>query len=252
MKKDDKLDSSYIGRVKEDYSALQKEHSRLTSAVKARRELERKLEYHLGKLADNRSSLEHWEKIINVATTLCKNFNEPISSLWFRNRLIDFIDSVPDEAQTTPEFCRIIQSIDLYRLQEEAKFVVGESKTEPEYSAYVQKVRNAYRNTRVVFIGGTPQNHMRERLEAAFDVELYWEETDHGDSLDRFQSILSDEKTSLFLAYIPWCSHKHSEEFSDYVKRYGKDFVRLRKGTNPEQIAQAICSQMRHNRGWDL
>ena len=116
---------------------------------------------------------------------------------------------------------------------------------EVSYSPAVQAIRDRYAGTRAVFVGGTPQPHLQARLEKNLNVRLFWSETSHGDSLERFAGLLRDDETRLFLIYIPWCSHKHSEEFAALIKDANKDCVRLRKGTNPEQIAQAICRQFR-------
>ena len=55
---------------------------------------------------------------------------------------------------------------------------------------------------------------------------------------------MKDPDVKLFLVYIPWCSHKHSLDFADIVKKNFKDFVRIRKGPSPETIANAICAQV--------
>ena len=95
----------------------------------------------------------------------------------------------------------------------------------------------------MVFIGGEPKEHIIRRIEDRFNVKLIWNSTNHSDSLNRFDGELSDPDVSLFLIYIPWCSHKHSEELAQIVQRAGKKLVRLRKGTNPDVIAEAICAQ---------
>lgn len=240
----DALELSKAPEVLAACNALNEEFEELRSTVKERRSCEGKVEYHLKKLAINPTSLYDWNKVIEAVTTLCETFREPPSSLWFRRRLVDFIDKTPDEAQVTTAFARVVQEIDLAQLREEEKFVCLPDKSEVEYSPAVRKVREYYGGSNVVFVGGTPQDHLRSRIEEKLNVRLIWSETDHGESLGRFDSALRDENTRLFLIYIPWCSHKHSEEFAASAKNANKDFVRLRKGTNPEQIAQAICRQM--------
>ena len=228
-----------------EVAALTEEFDALRSRLKERKTLEGKVEYHLKKIALEPNSLYDWNKIIEATTTLCETFREPASSLWFRERLRDVVDKIPDEAQTTAAFGRVVQEIDLVRIREEEALAAIFETPEVSYSPAVQAVRERYAGARAVFVGGTPQPHLQARLEKNLNVRLFWSETSHGDSLERFAGFLRDDETRLFLIYIPWCSHKHSEEFATLVKEAQKDCVRLRKGTNPEQIAQAICRQFR-------
>ena len=224
---------------------LAQEIDEFQARLKERRSLEGKVEYHLKKIADGSGSAYDWDKIVEATTTLCETFRKPPSSLWFRERLLDFVDKIPDETQTTDAFGRVVQEIDLYRMREDETTAALFDMPEVGYSPAVQAVRERYAGARAVFVGGTPQPHLQARLEKNLNVRLLWSETSHGDSLERFAGLLRDEETRLFLIYIPWCSHKHSEEFAALIKDANKDCVRLRKGTNPEQIALAICRQFR-------
>ena len=228
-----------------EVDALAEELVPLRNRVKERKTLEGKIDFHLKKIATAPNSLYDWNKIVEATTALCETFREPPSSIWFRERLRDYVDKIPDEAQTTDAFGRVVQEIDLVRIREEEALATIFETPEAVYSPAVQAVRDRYAGTRAVFVGGTPQPHLQARLEKYLNVRLFWSETSHGDSLDRFAGLLRDDDTRLFLIYIPWCSHKHSEEFATLIKEANKDCVRLRKGTNPEQIAQAICRQFR-------
>jgi len=224
---------------------LAQEIDEFQARLKERRSLEGKVEYHLKKIADGSGSPYDWDKIVEATTTLCETFRKPPSSLWFRERLLDFVDKIPNETQTTDAFGRVVQEIDLYRMREDETTAALFDMPEVGYSPAIQAVRERYAGARAVFVGGTPQPHLQARLEKNLNVRLLWSETSHGDSLERFAGLLRDEETRLFLIYIPWCSHKHSEEFAALIKDANKDCVRLRKGTNPEQIALAICRQFR-------
>ena len=228
-----------------DLDELAQEFDAFQARFKERRSLEGKVEYHLKKIADSGGSPYDWDKIVEATTTLCETFRKPPSSLWFRERLIDVVDQIPDETQTTDAFGRVVQEIDLYRMREDETTAALFEMPEIEYSSAIQAVRERYAGARAVFVGGTPQPHLQTRLEKKLNLRLVWSETNHGDSLERFAGYLRDEETRLFLIYIPWCSHKHSEEFATLIKDANKDCVRLRKGTNPEQIALAICRQLR-------
>ena len=241
----DRLTFAETLNVGVEVDALAKEFESFRSRDKERRSLEGKIDYHLKKIAVAPDSLYDWNKIVEATTALCETFREPPSSVWFRERLRDYVDKIPDAAQTTDAFGRVVQEIDLFRIREEEASAPLCETPEISYSPAVQAVRDRYAGARAVFVGGTPQPHLQTRLEKNLNVRLFWSETSHGDSLERFAGLLRDEETRLFLIYIPWCSHKHSEEFATLIKEANKDCVRLRKGTNPEQIAQAICRQFR-------
>lgn len=242
----DRLNLAETLAVADDVAALSDEFNAFRTRDKERRSLEGKVDYHLKKIALAPDSLYDWNKIVEATTALCDTFRVPPSSIWFRERLFDCVDKIPEETQTTDAFGRVVQEIDLARMREDE--AMAKIFDEPEVVAYspaLQAVRERYAGTRAVFVGGTPQPHLQERLEKNLNVRLFWSETSHGDSLERFAGLLRDDETRLFLVYIPWCSHKHSEEFATLIKDANKDCVRLRKGTNPEQIAQAICRQLR-------
>ncbi|MBO7723352.1 MAG: hypothetical protein J6S27_06140, partial [Thermoguttaceae bacterium] len=167
----------------------------------------------------------------------------PVSNPKLREILSPLVKILPEEADITPAFANVIQQIDIFE-EEQANAYIVEPKKPQEPSPLVKLVRGLVSGSKIVWIGGTPIDHLRNRIEERFEVEMLWEENDHGDSLDRFTSVLNDPEVKLFLIYIPWCSHKHSEELTQIIRSSGKSFVRLRKGTNPEQIAAAICQQL--------
>lgn len=241
----DRLDFETTLRLGDEIAELAAEFDETNGRAKERRACEKKIEYHLKKLAATPASPYDWEKIVEATTTLCETFRVPPSSLWFRDRLAPVVDQIPDDAPTTAAFGRVVQEIDLFRTREEEAEAELFETAEVEYSPALRTVRERYAGARVVFVGGTPQPHLQKRLEKRLNVRLVWSETDHGDSLERFDAFLRDAETRLFLVYIPWCSHKHSEEFAALAQNANKDFVRLRKGTNPERIARAICQQLR-------
>ncbi len=249
MRLEDKIELSEYPTLRTAHDELAEKLSSLLDVSKKRDEYKKKLNYHLGLIRGNQSepSLYDWGKVVECVTKLVKDCHEPCSSWLFRDLLKDLVDDVPEELDTTNEFGRVVQEIDDFNeLERERANASFETEEEREPSANVLAVRERLNGGKVVFIGGTPKDHLRNRVEKAFGVSMIWMETSHGDSLDRFETYLNDPEVKLFLAYIPWCSHKHSEEFvSDYVKRWGKDSVRLRKGTNPEQMAVGILEQLK-------
>jgi len=255
MKRYDLLDPSQYDSLFEKYAELNVRFDELRNKTKGLRNESGKLEYYVKKLKEKINSpsrencVNEWNNLVRITTSLCEDYRIPYSSLRFRNLLQDVYDQIPDEIETTETYCRVVQSIEMEitreKEREEEEFrSVTPCFDEDYYSPEVETVRRRYDGAKAVFIGGVPQDHLRSRIESKLNVRLIWTETDHGDSLDRFGACLRDPDVKLFLIYIPWCSHKHSEEFAAYAKDADKDFVRLRKGTNPEIIAQAICKQL--------
>lgn len=192
----------------------------------------------------DRPNIYDWNALDKKVVELLRDYAVKPSSAKLREALRGVVDFIPDELDKSDELCAVVQQIELYELQrlehsEELKETRGQT-VSPELEA----VRKYLGGRKIVFVGGTPQDHMRRRLSRELNAEIIWEESDHGHSLDRFGACLRDPEVAMFLVYIPWCSHKHSEELAAIVQNAGKDFVRLRKGTSPELIACSICGQV--------
>lgn len=193
--------------------------------------------------ADLKKYNSAWQAVVETTTKMCRDFKEPPSSLRLRAALEDLLDQIPDDLEATDEFSLVVQSIELAQ-QDKKNAEVSNSPQSEKLSPEVQAVRSHYHGAKAVFLGGKPVEHLRARLASKLNIDLIWPETSHGDSLDRLSGYVKDPDVKLFLVYIPWCSHKHSLDFADIVKKNFKDFVRIRKGTSPDTIAKAICDQV--------
>lgn len=245
MKKESRIDPANHRDFKSHLIDQEKKFTRQDISKRKKSVLNR-LDYHINKIKEDLpGSVHDWNVVVDQITELVKECGVIWTSDEIKNRLRPFIGKIPEEVDMTDTFIRIVQHIEI---QSDPDALRKPSRTSPKdqkLSPAVRKVRKAYKGTKLVFIGGTPQPHIEERLKEKFQLEdVLWEETSHGDSLNRFRSVLNDELVRLITVYIPWCSHKHSLEFSKDAKDAGKDFVRIRKGTNPETIAAAICEQI--------
>lgn len=189
-------------------------------------------------------TIDQWNELVGVVTNLCVDYKEPPSSKRLRDPLYNLVNRVPDDVDATAEFALVCREVDLVKMREEEEFLSVTESKDSSYSEEIQLVRRHYNGAKAVFVGGTPTPHICERMESKLNLRVVWDAHDHGDSLDRFSKSLNDPEVKLFIVYIPWCSHKHSRELSDVVQKYGKDLVRVRKGTSPELVANAICSQV--------
>ena len=246
IKSQDEIPLDRADNIISEIEELQEQYYSINSESKQKRNLLGKVTYHAKQIVSGAEPREQWEKIIAAATELSIDYSMPPSSLFFRQQLEDILETLPEDLEITDEFGRIVQEIEIHqaRVRESEELeAFGSLLPEDVLSPAVEKVREMYHDTIMVFIGGEPKEHIIRRIEDRFNVRLIWNSTNHSDSLNRFDGELSDPDVTLFLIYIPWCSHKHSEELAQIVQRAGKKLVRLRKGTNPDVIAEAICAQ---------
>ena len=246
IKSPDELPLERSEEIINEITMLQEQYYSINSESKQKRNLLGKISYHAKQITSGADPREQWEKIIAASTELSVDYSMPPSNLFFRQQLENIIDTLPEDLEISDEFGRIVQEIELHqaRVRESEELeAFGSLLPDDVISPAVEKVRNRYGNSIMVFIGGEPKEHIIRRIEDRFNIKLIWNSTNHSESLNRFDGELSDPDVTLFLIYIPWCSHKHSEELAQIVQRAGKKLVRLRKGTNPDVIAEAICAQ---------
>lgn len=246
IKSQDEISLDRADDIINEITMLQEQYYSINSESKQKRNLLGKVNYHAKQIRSGAQPREQWEKVIAAATELSIDYSMPPSSLFFRQQLEDILETLPEDLEISDDFGRIVQEIEIHqaRVRESEELeAFGSLLPEDVLSPAVEKVREMYHDTIMVFIGGEPKEHIIKRIEERFNVRLIWNSTNHSDSLNRFDGELSDPDVSLFLIYIPWCSHKHSEELAQIVQRAGKKLVRLRKGTNPDVIAEAICAQ---------
>ena len=247
----DAVDPQDLPELRKKLDAFEQELDSVSRQSKGRKKVEGRLNYSVTKLRDDVSDVYQWGIAIEAVTALCQDFGEKPSSVALRELFVDIIDKIPESVELTDEFCNVVQAIEVYKAleQEKAEAEANAGAEETPDSPAVQAVREHYRGSKVVFIGGIPQEHIIARLQSKFEIELLWSVNGHGKSLKTFNPYLNDPDVKLFLVYIPWCSHKHSEELAVMARDANKDFVRLPKGTNPEKIATVICGQIKDFEG---
>ncbi|MGN0930641.1 MAG: hypothetical protein ACI4NP_02870 [Thermoguttaceae bacterium] len=248
---EDRLTPDEVNALSLKGGELLHEYRVAVARVNELKSLERDLVGHVAQIsnatletdADLQKYNDAWQAVVETTTKMCRDFKEPPSSLRLRAALEDLLDQIPDDLEATDEFSLVVQSIELAQ-QDKKNSEVSNAPQSEKLSPEVQAVRSHYHGAKAVFLGGRPVEHLRSRLASKLNIDLIWPSTSHGDSLDRLSGYVKDPDVKLFLVYIPWCSHKHSLDFADIVKKNFKDFVRIRKGTSPDQIAKAICDQV--------
>jgi hypothetical protein len=112
-----------------------------------------------------------------------------------------------------------------------------------ELSPVVLQVRRLLEGKRVLMIGGLRRPNHQRAMEDAFGLlELIWPDTRAHQSVDDFDADVRHERTALVLLAIRWSSHSFGD-VERLCDRWGKPFVRLPGGYNPEQVASQILQQ---------
>lgn len=110
-------------------------------------------------------------------------------------------------------------------------------------SQAVQQVARMLRGGAMVLVGGEPRDYSRRAIEQAFELsELLWLDAPVHESTSRFEPYCARADVRLVAVIIKLSSHSFGE-LKDFARRYGKAFIFLTHGYNPEQIARAVLDQ---------
>lgn len=228
-----------IDRVEQLERRLSDEQSRRSDRDK----LENKLKFHLAKLAERPESEQasHWATVVACVTKLVGDFGVPPSSQSLRNFLLPMIERLPDELSSTPEFDRVLESIDQFLAdREEPEAVV----LPDSYPKVVQEVRRLLAGKAVVLIGGVRRPQSERSLEAALGASrLEWVSTREHQSIAPFETPIGRPDVAVVLLAIRWSRHSY-EGVKSFCETHGKLFVRLPAGYGVEQVAHRILQQV--------
>lgn len=227
-----------IERVEQLERRMSAEQSRRSERDK----LENKLKFHLAKLSERPESEQasHWATVVDCVTKLVGEFGVPPSNQGLRNQLLPMIDMLPDELATTPEFDRVLESIDQFLADREEP----EATVLPEtYPKVVQEVRRLLSGQAVVLIGGVRRPQSERKLEAALGASrLEWISTREHQSIAPFETAIARPDVAVVLLAIRWSSHSY-EGVKTFCDTHDKLFVRLPAGYGIEQVAHQILQQ---------
>lgn len=110
-------------------------------------------------------------------------------------------------------------------------------------SQAVQQVAQMLRGGAMVLVGGEPRDYSRRAIEEAFELsELLWLDAPVHESTSRFEPYVARADVRLVAVIIKLSSHSFGE-LKDFARHYGKAFIFLTHGYNPEQIARSVLEQ---------
>lgn len=113
------------------------------------------------------------------------------------------------------------------------------------WSEQVNQVRELISGHVVVLFGGEPRNDAIARIKEAFDLkELIWVALSEHGSAQSLHAPISRPSTTMVLGLIKLAGHGHVSAAREIARQADKLFVALPAGYNPEQIAEAVMSQV--------
>lgn len=210
-------------------------------ASKVRRRLLSKVRFIAGKLADAEDAdcPGHWRGLDDAVGGLVEAGVNP-SDRDLRELLAPVLDSMPASFEAGPALRRTVQAIESWLERDDAESAPRERAPSPE----VRRVADLLRGTVVLLIGGERRRPAEEALRKAFDLaELRWVATQEHQSIAPFEAEVARRDVALVLLPIRWASHSF-EGVQEFCERYGKPFVRLPGGYNPNRVAIEVLRQV--------
>lgn len=212
-----------------------------------RQQLLNKLSYQTSKIKDATKetmpgdSRLLWDKVVELVTTLVGKLEVPPSNVEVRDRLLEVLEHIPDDLTITPEFERVLASIDTFLAERETPEPEASTLTE---SQDVQRLRSLLSGKAMVLIGGIRRPHNAQRLEQAFGLSrLDWITTREHESISSFESYVAKPDVALVLLAVRWSSHSF-EGVKEFCKKYDKPYVRLPAGYGIDQVAHQVLEQV--------
>jgi hypothetical protein len=243
MRLDDPADPAQWMELASRIGELRTKYQRIRQEERERRRLLNKAQYHASRIAGNppEEARGDWNTLVHALDSLLK-IGIPPSDTAIRELLLPVIDAMPEDLAWPNGTQRIVEEIDRYVASREA-LRLEQTPAPREPSPQVREVANLLRGKVIVLIGGQRRQQSLEALQRAFELdEVRWIASAPHESLFTFEPSIARPETALVLLAIRWASHSF-EGVKAICERYGKPFVRLPGGYNPNQVAAQILAQ---------
>lgn len=242
MRLEDPADPSRYHECAERMNEIEQDLESQRRSERERKSGLKKLEYHLKKSSEDGPGqcLQHWGKVDEVISHLLRS-GMKASNTALRDRLIDYVDSIPEEAALGAETRSLLEEIDRYLSARDAPGQVDE--VLPAWNAEVDALRPVLGGKAIVLIGGDERRRSSERLREAFQLSrIDWQASRAHQSHYLFEPAIRREDVAAVLLAIRWSSHSYTE-VSHLCEQHGKPFVRLPGGYHPNRVARCIIEQ---------
>jgi hypothetical protein len=240
MRADDPADPDAWSDVAARIEALD---SQLRNTQQQRKQQEaqlRRIRYHLKPIQAGSGSDHDWRTIISTVDEMVRN-GLPPSNVELRDILVPVIEDMPEFDDVPSGLQRVLQEIDRFL----ASRPTEHNAKLQQRSAPVQEVAKLLAGRSALLIGGLRRPSAKEALESALGLkELIWFETREHESVSGFESYVAQADVAVVLLAIRWSSHSYGD-VKEFCDKYGKAFVRLPGGYNPNQVAVKILEQAR-------
>lgn len=242
MRLTDPADPGSWADLRARISAMEAGVRRTLDAARTRRKAFSKLRYLCEKMEswpeDDR--LRQWKTLAATVETLIQEGVNP-SDRELRERLLPLVDSVPDSVDAGPGFTAALRSIDRFVADLEASGDAPARERTP--TPEVREAAQLLRGRVVVLIGGERRRHAAAALEEALELaELRWIGTIDHQSIAPFETEVARDDVALVLVPIRWANHSF-QGIQEFCRRYGRPFVRLPAGYNPNRVALEVLRQ---------
>lgn len=246
MRMDDPAHPDDWEPVKARLEELDARRSQRHTMRRSRQILLNKAKYHAGRIAhaNGEVQLEDWKKLAAALEEMVGG-GIPPSDSDMREVLLPVLETMPseDEIEVGPGMRQVLVEADRYLSMAAARESAGESAAPREKPAHIREAAELLRGRTIMLIGGEARPHAKRALEQAFELEeLAWMTTRAHQSTAEFEPVVARPETALVLLAIRWSSHSFGD-VKAMCDRYGKPFVRLPAGYNPDQVARQILQQ---------
>ena len=241
MRLDDGADPAGWFDRQERIAALRQSWDQRQQQERSRQSLLNKARYHAGHAvaSDGSPSRDDWRKLF-AATEELVRMGVPPSDTELRELMLPLLDDIPPDAEAGPGVQQVLREIDRYLSTTDREPAPPRERRTGEE---VRRVADLLRGKRVILIGGANRPHAKAALERDFELEeLVWVITAAHESVSNFEPLVARPDTALVILAIRWSSHSFGE-VQRICEAYGKPFVRLPAGYNPQQVARQILAQ---------
>jgi hypothetical protein len=165
----------------------------------------------------------------------------PPSSLDLRNLLLPVRSRLQAAEDEDGAYGRVLAELDAHV----ARQAVAPEDDEAEviYSAEVSEVAQLLAGTSMVLIGGARRVEAEAAILEAFGLRaVNWMSIEDDPTPEQFERAFRREDVSVVLLLVRWARHAYADA-AGIADRYGKPFVNVEGGYNPNGLAHDILEQ---------
>ncbi len=243
MRVDDPGDPAQWSQRLDRANQMIQQRQALRRRTHGRDQLLKKARYHALRLANDHGGEHDWATLSNTVEELIAE-GMPASNSELRESIKPLAERIPEDLELGPGMGLVLSNLDAY-LATQAQNDRPEAEDRAEVSSPdVQRVANLLQGRVLVLVGGQNRPFASAKLKRAFRLEaVEWLVSEEHESLETFEPAVARRETAVVLLAIRWSSHSYGE-LARVCTRYGKPFVRLPGGYNPEQVAAQILKQV--------